>query len=123
AQTHHPAEAAALLRRPAEQPYVERDDQNRRAESEYQPTERRGARLDRLGRDLDAVLDQQRLEPGIDEGRQGRLERRAGTRLPARRGRLASASAAVRRGGRRVGHGLDEAAFDALALVVDFRHI
>src|SRR5690606_36154686 len=54
ADAHHPAEAAALLRGPAEQPDVERDDQDRGAEAEQQDAERRAAGVDRLRIDLHA---------------------------------------------------------------------
>src|SRR5690606_21312845 len=82
--THEAADPAALARRPAEEPHVERDDQYRRPEPEQKQPERRRARVDRLRRDLDAVLDQERLEPRIDERRKGRLERRSGAGLRAR---------------------------------------
>src|SRR5690606_4091776 len=54
--THEAADPAALARRPAEEPHVERDDQYRRPEPEQKQPERRRARGDRLRRDLDAVL-------------------------------------------------------------------
>src|SRR5690606_24085056 len=87
-----------------------------------------GPGLNRLGADLDAVVDQQRLEPGIDECRQRRRERRAGAGLGPATGRLgilrllrvADSVGGIALGRRRrIRDRLLEAAFDTLALTED----
>src|SRR4030095_12499374 len=73
ADAEQAAPKPALLRRAPEHPDVGADEQQRQAESEGQ----RGqdvAFLDRLGADLDAVVDEEFLELRIREGRQRRRE-------------------------------------------------
>src|SRR6185312_6856859 len=75
ADAHEPtAQAAALLRRTAEDPDIESNDEQRRTEAEEQCRPRATARLDGLRTDLDLVIDQQLLEPWIHEGWQCRFE-------------------------------------------------
>src|SRR5690606_39399771 len=60
------AEAAGLLRA-TEQPHVEPYDQERRTETE-QKSHPWIALLNRFRADLDTVVDQELLKPGVDEG-------------------------------------------------------
>src|SRR5918992_4438328 len=81
------AHAAALLLSAPIEPDVAPDQQQRRTEGEEQRLPKATAFLYRLGADLDAVIDQEFLEPGVNEGRKhggeglgGARRRRVGLR-------------------------------------------
>src|SRR5690606_21521908 len=107
----HPAEHPAhpaVLPQAAEEPDVQAEEEEggEEAEEEAKPGV---APIDRLGTDLDALLDQQLLQTGVQEGGERRGEMRHGTARRRRR--------RVPRG--RVQDRLAEAARQTLAAVVD----
>ena len=92
------AQAAALLRRAPEHPDVERRSAAARARSRTAASTSGLPLLDRLGADLDAVVDQECLEAGVDERRQlGREGARGRDGRAARRDGAAHAAASVAR--------------------------
>ena len=72
ADAHQAGHAAALLRRPAEHPHVEADEEQRGPESVDQRRDGAALFLDGSGADLDVVIDEELLETRIDEsGKRG----------------------------------------------------
>src|SRR5690606_7275961 len=112
ADAHNPAGAAEAgpLGHAPHHPDVEQDDEQRRTEAE-QKGGPGAAGVDRLRPDHDAVVDQELLEPRIDEGGQRGLEAGDLARLLPGPRRVAA--------GWRPGDRPHEAALDALALAED----
>ena len=72
---------SALPRGAAVDPHIEADQEQCRTEAEQQRRERAAPGADRDRADLNSVVDQERLETGIDERRHGRRECRRRARL------------------------------------------
>ena len=111
-------DTAALFRDAAEEPDIKADDQQRRTEHHQHREPAVAPGLDRHRTDLDLVLDQESLEPVVDEQGQGRREDRRGARLglhPLRQRRAARRTGAAGGigpgfGGPRPGHRFGESA-------------
>src|SRR6185503_4471793 len=67
ADAHEPAPHAAALRRPPEHPDVKADDEQGRPEPEEERRPGTAAFRDRLGADLDPVIDEECLQTGVYE--------------------------------------------------------
>src|SRR6185369_8211387 len=115
ADAHQAAQTAALLRRAPEHPDVEPDEEQRGTEPEQEREQRVAILFDGPGADLDLVVDEELLQPLVDERRQGGGELPRGLGRPLRRSGAVGALVARRR----PGDVLLEAAGERITAAVD----